>query len=153
MRKLAYEDVYRLEECLRELAGHHNGVSVHFRGQYPKKPFAETLASFREDVRSGRSEIGVVEEAGKIAGFCKADFDGVEGTVAYLIVRKEARGKGYGDMLLEWAMDLLKQKGVSRTEVRVVDGNDAVGFYEKHGFRMCSHILRYDNDQGGRDES
>ena len=38
-------------------------------------------------------------------------------------------------------------RGVSRADVRevevkVVDGNDALSFYERYGFRMNAHILR-----------
>ena len=51
MRELEYKEIYRLEECLRELAEHHNEVSNGFKGCYPKRPFAETLESFRKDVQ------------------------------------------------------------------------------------------------------
>ena len=55
---------------------------------------------------------------------------------------KEARGSGYGNDLMDWAVDTLKQSGVNRIEVRVVDGNDAIRFYEKYGFRINAQILR-----------
>ena len=76
MRELNGGEVYRLEECLRELAAHHNEVSVNFRGHYPKKPFRETLESFEEDVNSGKSRIAVIEDGDKVQGFCKADISG-----------------------------------------------------------------------------
>ena len=142
MRELTCREVYRLEECLKELAEHHNEVSVNFSGCFPKSPFRETLAAFEEDVNSGKSRIAVIENEGKILGFCKADFTGKEGTIDYLVVLKEYRGSGYGEALFTWALEVLRTAGVSRTEVRVVDGNDAIRFYEKHGFRMVSHILR-----------
>ena len=144
VRELSHGEVYRLEGCLKELAGHHNEVSENFRGRYPKKPFGETLASFERDLRSGRSRIAVIESGEKILGFCKISADGEEGTVDYLIVLKEARGKGYGNTLLDWAMNALRQCGAGRIEVKVVAGNDAVGFYEKYGFRICSYVLRTD---------
>ena len=107
MRELPCSEIHELEACLRELAGYHNRVSVHFAGAYPKKPFGETLQSFETDVRSGR-------------------------------------GKGYGDMLMNWALDLFRQCGVEQIEVKVADGNNAIRFYEKYGFRMNAHILRTD---------
>ena len=143
MRLLAYEETGRLAECLEALAAHHNEVSVHFRGAYPKRPYEDTLASFREDVRGGRSRIAVIEE-GKILGFCKIDIDGADGKLDYLVVLKEARGKGYGGLLLVWALDAFRDSGVRRIELRVVDGNDAAGFYEKYGFRINSHVMRLD---------
>lgn len=142
MRELAGPDVYQLEECLQELAEHHNTVSVNFPGQFPKKPVQDTLASFEQDLRSGRSRIAVVENGTKTLGFCKADFCGAEGVLDYLIVLKEARGRGYGDALLDWGLNVLKESGARRIEVKVVDGNNAIRFYEKHGFRVVSHVLR-----------
>lgn len=144
MRDLASKEVYRLEECLNALAEHHNEVSKNFKGAYPKKPVEKTLASFEKDIESGRSRIEVIEEDGRILGFCKIDLEGSEGKVDYLIVLKETRGKGFGKILLDRAMEIFREKGISMIEVRVVDGNDAIGFYEKQGFRINSHILRTD---------
>ena len=142
MRELTGGEIGILEECLKELAGHHNRVSVNFKGAFPKRPYEETLASFRKDVESGKSRIAVAEDGEKILGFCKIDAAGPEGAVDYLIVLKEARGRGCGKLLMDWALDALRHSGVSRVEVKVVDGNDAAAFYEKYGFRTCSHILR-----------
>ena len=145
MRELNGREVYRLEECLRELAAYHNEVSVNFRGHYPKKPFRETLESFEADVNSGKSRIAVIEDGDRVEGVCKADVSGEEGKIDYLIVLKECRGKGYGNILMDWAMTLFRGSGVSRIEVKVADGNDAAGFYERYGFRMNAHILRIEN--------
>ena len=144
MRELDYQETDRLAECLKELAEHHNEVSNGFKGCYPKRPFAETLEAFREDIQSGKSRIAVVEENDRVLGFCKTDVCGTEGKIDYLIVLKEARGSGYGNDLMDWAVDTLKQSGVNRIEVRVVDGNNAVRFYEKYGFRINAQILRMD---------
>ena len=45
-------------------------------------------------------------------------------------------------MLLDWALDALKQSGAGSVEVKVVEGNEAIGFYESSGFRTCSRVLR-----------
>ncbi len=144
MKELAAGEVYKLEECLTELAAHHNEVSRNFRGQYPKKPIGETLMSFEKDVEGGGSRIAVTEHDGSISGFCKIDIDGADGKIDYLIVLKSVRGTGAGKLLVDWALDVLGQNGVERVEVRVVDGNEAIHFYEKYGFRVNSHILRLD---------
>jgi len=142
IKELPCSEIYELEDCLRELAEHHNRVSVHFAGTYPKRPFRETLQSFEADVGSGKSRIAVIDSENRIAGFCKTDIDRGQGKIDYLIVCKEYRGKGYGDMLMNWAMDLFRTCGVEQIEVKVADGNSATGFYEKYGFRMNAHILR-----------
>ena len=144
MRELLSSEVYKLETCLRELAEHHNRVSVNFKGSYPKKPYTETLHSFEADVRSGKSRIAVIDSDDRIVAFCKTDINEGQGKIDYLIVLNEYRSKGYGDMLMNWAMDLFRQCGVNQIEVKVADGNNAIRFYEKYGFRMNAHILRAD---------
>lgn len=39
MRELPCAEIHELGKCLRELAEHHDLVSVNFAGTYPKKPF------------------------------------------------------------------------------------------------------------------
>ena len=142
MRELPCSETDKLEACLRELADYHNMISVNFAGTYPKKPFRETLQSFETDVRNGKSRIAVIDSENRIVGFCKTDIDRGQGKIDYLIVLKEYRGKGYGDMLMKWALDLFRQRGVEQIEVKVADGNGAIRFYEKYGFRMNAHILK-----------
>ena len=144
MRELSCSEIYKLEACLRELAEHHNMVSVHFAGAYPKRPYRETLQSFEADVRSGKSRIAVIDSDNSIVGFCKMDIYEERGKIDYLIVLKKYRSKGYGDLMMRWAMHLFKQYGVNQIEVKVADGNNAIRFYEKYGFRMNAHILRTD---------
>lgn len=142
MKELGSLEVYRLEECLKALAEHHNHTSANFKGHFPKKPYEETLASFEKDVDSGKSRIAVIDSEDRILDFCKADITGREGTIDYLIVLSESRGKGYGEALLDWALNIFRNRKVTRIEVKVVDGNDAIRFYEKHSFQIVSHILR-----------
>ncbi|SDB49757.1 Acetyltransferase (GNAT) domain-containing protein [Ruminococcaceae bacterium FB2012] len=144
MREIAHDEVYRLEECLKALARHHNEVSVNFKGCFPKKPYSESLAAFEKALAEGRSKIAVIEEDDRTAGFCKIDLIGQEGHVDILIVLKEYRGRGYGRQLMDWAVATLRQDGALRIEIKVVDGNDAKAFYEKYGFRTVSEILRAD---------
>ena len=144
MRQIAHDEVYRLEECLKALAEHHNEVSVNFKGSCQKQPFAETLAAFEKALADGSSKIAVIEDNGRAAGFCKIDLVGTQGSIDYLIVLKEYRGSGYGGQLMDWAVDTLRNDGAARIEIKVVDGNDAKAFYEKYGFRTVSQILRAD---------
>ena len=144
VRELSYSEAGRLVPYLEELAAYHNEVSVFFKGKYPKNPVSQTIASFEEDIKSGSSKVGVIECDGEIAGFCKIGISGIDGKVDYLIVSRKYRKKGFGAALMDWATDLFKQSGVSRVEVRVVNGNDAVSFYERCGFKINSHILRMD---------
>ncbi len=142
MREIGSDETGRLEECLIALAAHHNKVSVNFRGHYPKIPVEETIRRFSEDADSGRSYIAVVEDDDKVTGFCKINVDDAVGTIEYLIVLEEYRGRGYGAAFMKWALDRFDSSGVKNIDVKVADGNNAVSLYEKYGFRMNAHILR-----------
>ena len=39
MRELACHELYELEDCLKALADHHNRVSIHFKGTYPRRSY------------------------------------------------------------------------------------------------------------------
>ena len=63
-------------------------------------------------------------------------------TFDFNIVLAEFRGHGYGGVLMDWAMETFRALGVSRIEVKVVDGNAAaLRLYEEYGFKMNAHIL------------
>ena len=141
MREITKDEVGGLRECLEALAGHHNRVSVHFKGAYPSQPYGEKTAGFADALAHGGSHIAVVEEGEKIVGFCKIDLNGEKGKLDYLVVLPSCRGKGYGKALMDWAMAAFSQAGAHRIEVKVIDGNDAIHLYEKYGFQMNAHIL------------
>ncbi|MBP0971391.1 MAG: GNAT family N-acetyltransferase [Oscillospiraceae bacterium] len=142
MREIASNEVCRLENCLLALAAHHNKVSVHFKGCYPKTPVAQTIKRFAEELDNGNSCIAVVEDDHMIIGFCKINIDGHLGILEYLIVLENYRGMGYGAALMEWALHKFSDCGVRDIDVKVADGNAAVSLYEKYGFKMNAHILR-----------
>lgn len=143
IREINQTELPKLLPCLEQLAEHHNQVSVNFKGCYPSKPLGETLIWFATDLQNQISHIAVVEEAESIVGFCKVDIVKNYGKLDYLAVRKEHRGKGYGTKLMTWAMELFRENCISNIEVKVVDGNPAIHLYEKFGFRMNAHVLRY----------
>ncbi len=142
MREIEAKEVYKLKNCLQELADHHNKVSVNFKGCYPKKPFEETLVHFSSDIDDENSSIGVIEVEDRVIGFCKINYGCDVGAIEYLVVLEEYRGKGYGAQLMEWALNRFKELGIHDADVKVADGNDAISLYEKYGFKMNAHILR-----------
>jgi ribosomal protein S18 acetylase RimI-like enzyme len=114
---------------------------VNFKGIYPLKPFEKTLESFEEALRDKESYIAVTETENQIIGFCKVDINGENGKLDYLVVKEEFRGKGYGKELMDWAMLMFTRNNVRHIEVKVIDGNPTIHFYEKYGFEMKSLIL------------
>lgn len=141
IRPAAVGDRAALSACLEALAAHHNRVSLNFAGDYPRKPSDKVIEDFFESVSAGSAEAVVAEVEGCAAGFAKISFCGDEGWLDYLFVLEEYRKKGYGAILMDWAMAEFERLGVRKINVKVVCGNDAVGLYEKYGFKMNAYIL------------
>ena len=141
LRILEIDEIGRLIPCLNELAKHHNQVSNNFKGRYPSVDYEISVERFKEQLLNKETVIAVIEEEG-IAGFCKVDILGTTGKLDYLVVREMNRGKGYGKLLMDWAIKMFDSTKCSYIEVKVVDGNDAIRFYENYGFQINAHILR-----------
>jgi putative acetyltransferase len=72
-------------------------------------------------------------------------FMGISGdNLGMLFVSDKARGQGYGKLLLEYAIDKLNVTKVDVNE----ENKQAVGFYEKFGFKTVS---RSEKDSMGKD--
>ncbi len=143
IRVIQENEIDLLSECLTQLAQYHNTVSTNFSGYYPRKTCEDVLAKFHEQFKAGVSCIAVVQENDNIIGFCKCDTDAElkQGKLDYLMVLSQYRGKGYGGMLMDWAMKHFSEKGIGQIEVKVVAGNEAIHLYEKFGFKVNAHIL------------
>ena len=141
IREIGFEETYRLYECMEDLARHHNEVSVYFKGDYPSISSEKIVRLFGDDVKEGRSHIAVIEDAGKVIGFCKINISGKSGILDYLAVLSQERGKGHGTALMDWAFRKFDESKVDNVEVKVIYGNDAVNFYKKYGFREKSVLM------------
>ncbi len=61
-----------------------------------------------------------------------------------VVVRKDARERGYGGRLLQSALEEIKSLGVSRVMLEVREGNiPAINLYEKCGFVKISTRKKY----------
>ncbi len=58
-------------------------------------------------------------------------------------ILKEFRGHGYGTALLEYSLDTLKWKNTNKTFLEVAQGDPAVSFYERYGFRFERKLTSY----------
>lgn len=141
IREIHESEIQKLFPHVAALSEYHNQVSTNFKGAYPSRPYESTLETFEKNVACGESKIAVLDLSGEIAGFCKVDLHGDKGKLDYLVVMEEYRKNGYGGMLMDWAMKQFRDNQVSQIEVKVVDGNEAVHFYERYGFKMNAHLL------------
>ncbi|PYS67204.1 MAG: GNAT family N-acetyltransferase, partial [Acidobacteria bacterium] len=91
---------------------------------------------FKTIVEPGGQIFFVVSD-GKVFGTCAVMrlSDGIY-ELAKMAVAAEARGRGYGDLLIEAAIDFARQEGAERlillSNTRL---KPAIALYEKHGFR------------------
>jgi putative acetyltransferase len=131
MRRLAatfdFESVFRIYM--------HEAV-VPFLGFDPM-PREEFEVIYRAMLASGG--FYVVEVAGQVKGFYKVTrHEGRASHVAYLgtlAVAPEAQGSGLARAMIEEAMSILQNEGVSRIELMLeADNPRALGFYRKLGF-------------------
>lgn len=141
IKELAPAETEQLLPCLEALDAYHNAVSVHFSGSYPARENSMKLADFKRSLKDGTSKLAGVFQESDLLGFCKIDLFEDHGKLDYLVVLPGARGRGLGDMLMQWALAEFARYGLGQIEVKVVYGNDAVAFYEKYGFQLNAQIL------------
>ena len=90
----------------------------------------------------------LAELHGQPVGICVATSYGHSGFIGELIVLPQARGQGIGAALLNRAVNLLQQRG-ARTVY--LDGVlQAVGLYERNGFRKLARSWRFSGRLPGR---
>lgn len=147
LKELVANEMEQLLPCLEALDAYHNAVSVHFSGSYPAKENSVKLAGFMQSIKDGTSKIVGVFQESSLLGFCKIDFLEQYGKLDYLVVLPEVRGKGLGDILMQWALAEFVRHGLEQIEVKVVYGNAAVAFYEKYGFQLNAQILVMKRDE------
>ena len=141
LKEIAPAETEQLLPCLEALDTYHNAVSVFFSGSYPARANSMKLAEFKQSLNNGKSKIAGVFRESDLLGFCKIDFFESHGKLDYLVVLPGERGRGLGDMLMQWALAEFARHGLGQIEVKVVYGNDTVAFYEKYGFRMNAQIM------------
>jgi ribosomal protein S18 acetylase RimI-like enzyme len=76
-----------------------------------------------------------VSDAGAYVAYCIASVEKKRGEVDSIYVKQGCRGRGIGSRLMAAAIEWLRLHGCTEIVVCVAEGNeDALGFYEKHGF-------------------
>ena len=70
------------------------------------------------------------------------------GSIRLVFVDPEAREVGIGETMLDLALDLFKEKGLTRLDAHVLPGHRlAKNFFEAGGFSARSIIMHHDDDQ------
>lgn len=63
------------------------------------------------------------------------------GKLDYLVVKEQYRKHGIGDTLMRWAMETFDACSINKIEVKVVEGNSSIHFYEKYGFQTNARLM------------
>ena len=105
---------------------------------------------FTRGVASETDELLCVVLENKVIGFCAyAIVNNLwqEGCISYLyamIVDEKQRGKGYGTLLINEAIDRSKRRGMKRVELDSgFQREKAHQFYEKLGFEKRAYLFSY----------
>ena len=104
---------------------------------YSPEHMLQTSSPNKDDARYfGKLSIKVLREADKFVGFVAYYMKNFFiGTVLFLDVKPEFRGKGYAQQLMRYAIEQLKKKGASIvTLVTRSENHSAQAVYKKMGF-------------------
>ena len=119
---------------------------------FQKKTFHDWLSKQEEAVLQDENGVFFLEENGLPVGFLvctnhRAENQG--GFIDKLGVRKNFRGRGYGEMLLKWGCAYSVERGFKDVALGVDTGNEtgAVALYEKSGFRAANVWLAFSDSE------
>lgn len=97
---------------------------------------AWTCNSILETYHQSQSFITVVEEEGKIIGYCIVYFVLDEGEIARIAVHPKMQHQGVGRGLLDYTCEIGAKKGIRCLMLDVRESNKtARKFYEQYGFK------------------
>ena len=100
---------------------------------------------FKSELENPNSNYIVAKQNGEILGFAGIidTYDQME--ITNIVVRKDYRNQGIGNLLLRELINFSKGKNVIYLEVNSKNTN-AIKLYEKNGFKKCGLRKRYYNN-------
>ena len=145
MERLADGEYDVIKPLLVEL---HMGEQVHYSDhpQLSRTQIEDHLATVQSGFRGENVVFAVRDEIDEVIGFCWIVlFDpgtGLEGEVAEVYVSPEHRGRGIGEMLINQAVRLFRERGVTLGYVWTRPDNDAaVRLYRSAGFEPNRQVV------------
>lgn len=105
-------------------------------------PWSMTLLS--DCLDSPLDKVWVLEEGGKIAGYCNFRVTAGEGELMRIAVLPAARGRGYGRDLMEILAEYARANRVDEISLEVRASNAAaISLYKSYGFKIEAVRKRY----------
>ncbi len=106
-----------------------------------------TLGQFQSALGSGRYAMAVLEEDGKIAGYCVVLKVPPEAQLVDICIAPEAAGRGCGRKLLEHLIGFFRSAGYARVTLELRTGNEpALKLYGRAGFQVVGRRKKFYND-------
>ncbi len=136
LRRLTMPEIPLIAGCLQKLADHHNRINPLTEITYPVYSIAEAVEKYTEETARGEAPVCSAWVGGTLAGFCAISRDEWNGSIDYLYLAPESRGRGLGKQLIQWAFDEFRKRNLRCAQLKVVIGNDdSIAFYKHCGFK------------------
>lgn len=118
-------------------------------GQLAADGYEKWIGYITDKIENKRSTVLLSEENDELAGFIVLEIDSDNdkpfGVICDLLTAPETRGKGIGSLLLKSGMEWLRQNGIHDFYLESgVNNHRAHEFFERHGFKMVSHIFKWE---------
>jgi ribosomal protein S18 acetylase RimI-like enzyme len=148
IRRADQRDLERLVALWIDLTEHHAGIDPLFELRAGAEDEVRRL--LEAQLRDPETAVFVREESGRLAGFCSMRIahappihqEVARAEITDVAVRQEQRRRGIGRGLVEAALAWLRERGVSRVEVRVAVGNpEGQRFWRALGFAPFVDVL------------
>jgi ribosomal protein S18 acetylase RimI-like enzyme len=125
---------------------HQDAFSRHFG--FTPRPYEAWIALMRDQESADPNGRFLLRVDGQVAGFVVCGLDNAHengGYIALLGVTHGYQGRGYGELLLRWALSHSAGKGFTDVDLVVDTGNSsgAIALYEKVGFTTLSEFHLY----------
>lgn len=127
IRKAKRDDLDDLAETAR--------LSWHsaYDGVLAPEAVAEGARRLVEDVKSNWSSVYVAESSDRVVGFF--DFQSGTSHIQHIYVHPDFHRRGIGRLMIEAAIDVLRDQGFDRASIEVIEGTSAPEFQRALGWR------------------
>jgi len=100
----------------------------------------------KSELENENSKYIVAKESGEIVGFGGIWFSPVDAQITNIVVKKQARKRGIGSLLLEKLIEIAKQSEKDNISLEVNEKNiEAIKLYEKYNFKILGIRKNYYN--------
>lgn len=123
----------------------HLNKSIHFKDKYENFTFEKRSESIYKKVQKGIIKLDLLldDNKGDYVGYCLSSIEDTLGEVESIFIKEEYRKFGLGDKLMNNALKWFESNRIKNIGINVVYANDeALPFYERHGFYIGNYILK-----------